>query len=621
MPNILEDENLANSQTSTKTNLILLGIILALGTAIRVYGVFHDLPFSYYGDELHFVKRSAILGTGDLNPHWFHKPAFLMYLLAFSYGIYFVVGLAFGLFDSVQAFAAHFLTEMGPFLLISRLIVAAFGVGTVYLTFLVGRQVSRSMAGGLVASLVIAVLLPMVSSSQVVKADVPAAFFITLAVYFFLQTRDDRRLFPLLAASAFAGVAMGTKYYGILLLPPFVLCELARLYSHRDTLISVLTRNCLVVLVFVAAFFVVSPYNFLDPTFGEQMAAKIFSWIGEKDSPLFDPDSSTSYRPGLQTVFSAAADGLATFAAWNSFTLPLCILALIGLVDSLYHRATRWFGLFILCAFVVFLALAATFGAYHGQPRHLTAVFPLLATLVYPGATRVVQTFRVSPRRALVSAAALACLAIFPTLVQSIRHDIRILRDDSRTAAYAWILENIPRTAPILLDDYGPDLQPDLTAIGRMQRKLDSLPDGVEAFTVQQRRRLDLLRTYPPADGLDYKRLGHPWWSDRELTMEEIQGSPEHRDMGNPLVDRLPKSIDEYRSAGVRYIVTNSLARARYFDGDSPKAAEAFPSFTRFYEELEGLEPAKTIDPEAWAGIGPIIWIYDLGQGSKKGQG
>ena len=73
--------------------------VIGVATAMRVWGLFHDLPFSFYGDELHFIKRSMALGAGDLNPHWFHKPAFLMYMFAFFYGIYYLVGALFGRFD------------------------------------------------------------------------------------------------------------------------------------------------------------------------------------------------------------------------------------------------------------------------------------------------------------------------------------------------------------------------------------------------------------------------------------------------------------------------------------------------------------------------------------------
>ncbi len=82
--------------TRSRTAVLALAAVLLLGAAIRLWGLFHDLPFSYFGDELHFMKRSMAMGTGDLNPHWFHKPALFMYLWLFSYGLYFLVGMSDG---------------------------------------------------------------------------------------------------------------------------------------------------------------------------------------------------------------------------------------------------------------------------------------------------------------------------------------------------------------------------------------------------------------------------------------------------------------------------------------------------------------------------------------------
>jgi len=68
---------------SDRASRIALAAVLLLAAALRLWALRHDLPFSYYGDELHFMRRAMAMGTGDLDPHWFHKPAFLMYLLAF----------------------------------------------------------------------------------------------------------------------------------------------------------------------------------------------------------------------------------------------------------------------------------------------------------------------------------------------------------------------------------------------------------------------------------------------------------------------------------------------------------------------------------------------------------
>src|SRR6185295_16229594 len=84
--------SLAPARTRSLAAVTALAAVLLIAAALRLWGLFHDLPFSYFGDELHFMKRAAALGTGDLNPHWFHKPAFLMYILAGVDGLYYLAG-------------------------------------------------------------------------------------------------------------------------------------------------------------------------------------------------------------------------------------------------------------------------------------------------------------------------------------------------------------------------------------------------------------------------------------------------------------------------------------------------------------------------------------------------
>jgi hypothetical protein len=130
--------------------------------------------------------------------------------------------------------------------------------------------------------------------------------------------------------------------------------------------------------------------------------------------------------------------------------------------------------------------------------------------------------------------------------------------------------------------------------------------------------RVELLQRFPPRDGRDLDELGHPWWLPREKTDEELRRDPRDLDMGNPLVSRQPRRLDEYRRQGIRYVVTNSEARDQYFN-PNPRGSR-FPSFRRFYRELDGTLRLRTFDPAAWEGKGPVIWIYDLTQPAPPGQ-
>jgi hypothetical protein len=583
----------------------LIGV-LVVATGLRLWGVVHDLPFSYFGDELHLMKRAMAMGTGDLNPHWFHKPAFLMYLLLGGYGSYFAFGWMVGLFHSTDEFAAHFLANTGPFLLIGRLIVLSSGVATVYVVYRLGRLVSGRASGGLAGALVAAVMVPMVAGSQHIKEDVPAGFLLALSLLAYLGTRDSARLRPLVWAALLAGASAGTKYYGVVLLPGFGLLELWRGLSGRASWRAVAGRSILLAVLFGTGFFVTSPYHVLDPT------ARSFV-LNPQGAEQFAEDQG-SLGPEPRPWYGPVTHFLGTLVTLDSLGLPLALLAALGFAAVWLNPRTRAYGVLVGVPLAGFVGAAVTIAAYHAEPRHLNAIYPLLATLVWPGAALLAGLVG-SPRSVAAVALAIVVAASIPSAGTAIVHDREVVRLDSRGVAYRWVVKELPREARILLDDYGPPVNPNSTAAARMRTRLAGLEPG--PYTLAQGTRLRLLSAYPPEDGRDIDELGHQWWTGRELSDLELSASAYHRDMGNPLISRQPKSVSGYRAEGVRFVVTNSAAKSRY---RTDQARNAFPSFARFYAGLEQEATLiKTIDPDAWNGKGPLIWIYDLAPSEPSG--
>jgi 4-amino-4-deoxy-L-arabinose transferase-like glycosyltransferase len=594
---------MSDSDGTRGARLALL-LVLLLAAGVRVWGLLHDLPFSYFGDELHFMRRSMAMGTGDLNPHWFHKPAFLMYVLAFCYGLYYGTGRLLGMFGSTAEFGAHFLFEPGPFLLIGRLVVAAFGVATVYLVYCIGRRVYGTPWAGIAGALAAAVLAPMVSSAQTIKSDVPCGFLMTFSVLVYLRARETsspRNHRGVIAAAFLAGAAMGTHYYAAVLVPAYLVLEALRGFS----------RCALVGLLFLGGFLLSSPYNFLDPTWVRENTASIESKLGLAEQPAahFEPDAQVEYEPGLKAWGGAAGHFFGVVASRRALGIALTALVALGLAVTLARRETRWYGLLVLIPCLFFFLAAITIAAYHTQPRHLNALYPLLATLVWPGALLLARR----PWPALLVAA----LACGPTLAETVRYNRLITRLDSRLVAYRWIHASLPKDARILVDDYGPFLNPSPQSAERMAAVLASL--GKSPFTHHQDLRIELLRTYPPKDGLNLDELGHPWWLAREKSDAELRSDPVDLDMGNPLVTRQPGPAEQFRQAGVRYVVTNSEARDQYFVTEEPRGRN-FPSFVRFYQTLERTRRLRTFDPRDWGGKGPVLWIYDITQPAPKDQ-
>lgn len=597
-----------------------LAAILLLALGLRLWGVFHDLPFSYFGDELHFMKRSAALGTGDLNPHWFHKPAFLMYVLAFADGVYYLAGRLTGAFDSTGELASRLLVAPGPFLLIGRLVVMLSGVATVAVVFLLARRVFASAAAAVAAGLVAAVLAPMVASSIVIKSDMTCGLLIALSVLAYVRGWQGERLRPLVVASLLAGAAMGTHYYGGVLVPTYALLELWRAAERGrrgpatpGAWRRALARAALVPVLFTAGFFATSPYNFLDPSWGRATAELVRETLRpHPEEARFEPDTRTHFRPGGEAAAAAAIYFLEMLTSAKALGLPLTLLAAIGMMETLRRRETRWYGLLVLVPCLVFFAAATTTHAFHAQPRHLNAVYPLLATLAWPGGlllARAVPAARRGDATAARVALVLIAAACVPTVLEVVETQRSINRLDSRLVAYRWIVANLPRDARILLDDYGPPLPPNAASLARQRAVLDTLEPG--PFTHHQHARLDLLRRHPPRDGRDIDELGHPWWLPAEKSDEELRSDAVDLDMGNPIVSRRPATLAAYRSRGVRYVVTNSFARDLYLHPAKGRAA-SFPSFARFYRELRAMTPLRTFDPRAWEGKGPVVWVYDL---------
>jgi hypothetical protein len=279
-----------------------------------------------------------------------------------------------------------------------------------------------------------------------------------------------------------------------------------------------------------------------------------------------------------------------------------------GFAATLARRETRWYGLLVLIPCLFFLAAAVTVAAYHAQPRHLNAIYPLLTTLVWPAALALAGLLRQpEPRTRAVAVLAVVALSL-PTMARSVEFNRNVNRTDSRLVAYRWIQAHIPRDLRILVDDYGPLLNPGPASADRMAATLAALPKG--PFTHNQDLRIELLRKYPPKDGLNMDELGHQWWEPRERTDAELRSNAKHLDMGNPLVTRQPKPVEGFRADGIRYVITNSDARDQYFKA----RGKGFPSFVRFYNGLERTKRIKTFDPRDWGGKGPVVWIYDLQQ-------
>jgi 4-amino-4-deoxy-L-arabinose transferase-like glycosyltransferase len=595
---------------------VWLGVILLLGGILRFWGISHGFPYSYYPDEAHFVKRALSFGSGDLNPHWFHKPAFFMYLLFFEYGIFFVLGRIAGMWNGVEAFAVSYVLNPGPFYLIGRSTVAFFGLGMVFLVYKAGSRLWHRRAG-LLAAVFLAAAPGQAWVAKDVKADVPCAFFTLLSACLLLRFAQEKRNRDLWLSAVAAGIGVATKTYTLVMVVPMIAAVLLRRKETGGRWAAALRRGGAVVLVVYGVFFLASPYNFLDAqgrfdTFSKfyLLAGKVGRALGMEPKGVFQaPEGFAEDIHNPDHSFGVYAAGAADYARnlSDGMGLPSFLMAGAGILLFCF-RERRWNALIFFVFPVIFVGISVFLHPGYADTRHQVPVHPFLALW----AAGVVVFMEKKGMPASVTAALLGVALAFPVW-ETADHNRTISRQDPRNLAKEWIETHIPSGAKMLVDENGVQLLRSEDALREMIRKAQEAdPEG--QFTAHYDRYLEYQRMAAhgrTAYDVQYIRL--PWWRDREVSAgEHALVSEFDRDMGNPLKPVGVNSYETYVREGNAYAVVHSRMYDQ-FVRDTDRA-KRFPSFARFYRDLfQRGRLVRTFSPDGPpARPGPTVKIFRL---------
>ncbi len=214
-----------------RQGLALLALILALGAALRLWGLRWGLPdpthlFSYHPDEYHSLRGALSLAVGDPNPHFFNYGSLYLYLVALACLWH---DATFGGADLITALlkgdSAH--VQMAAWVLDARLVTVACSLATVLVAWFIGRRLF-GLRGAAVASALMAVLPLHVLHSHYATVDVPQTLFIALTLYFALRVLERPSWRNCLLSGAAAGLAASVKYNGaVALVAPVVALGMA----------------------------------------------------------------------------------------------------------------------------------------------------------------------------------------------------------------------------------------------------------------------------------------------------------------------------------------------------------------------------------------------------------
>ena len=387
--------------------LAVLGLVLALALALRVWGIGYGLPWLFYfHDEPQVVLRALRFGTGDLNPHFFIWPGTLVLYLAFlALATLFVVGRALGWWTGKEGFAAAYFADPTAFYLLPRLQSVAFGVWTVWLAFGLGRA-GWGAGVGIAAALGLAV-------------NALSAHYAHLA----------------LGALA-TGLGASCQYHAGLLAVPIGIAVLYRAFGAAgDDRLRWLIHGGAAGVLAVPVCLAVSPFVVLDHrTFRADLA-----WITAKAAG------------GSGGGAGDLASGLVAFVRQclvPALGFPLLIAAAVGAAIGLAVRTRA--DVLVIAFTVAYLALASRAGSLNDRyaiplvvPALLLAARASGWALARASASARLATFGV-PIAILVLSA--------PTALQLVETDATMTRGDTRIEALRWFEANVPADERVLID-------------------------------------------------------------------------------------------------------------------------------------------------------------------------
>jgi 4-amino-4-deoxy-L-arabinose transferase-like glycosyltransferase len=353
-----------------------LGVLLLWAGALRVWMASSGLESGHYWDERYSIKNvRAILEGGTLEPANYYYPS-LSYLpqaavLAGVEGVARLLGN-----ESFSFFAGGGFHPWGY--LIARLIQVVYALGTLALTFLLGRRLISAPAG-LIAALLLAVAPQHVRLSTMWKPDVTLLLAILLTLWWSLDALDRPTLRRYLLAGVGVGLALAAKLNGGPIAAPLAIGAAVAGINDRRHWRGLIAAGIAAAVVFVA----------LNPQVSRYLTAL------ERNQELYSrqvrgPDPSLPQR-----LVQVVREEVGFVLSFNFHGAWIGVAALAGL------GAIAWLALRRRDRRSLQLALAVL-------------VFPLAYTLLYAASTAFAKEnnfLQILPFTALAAAFALAAVA------------------------------------------------------------------------------------------------------------------------------------------------------------------------------------------------------------------
>jgi hypothetical protein len=399
-----------------------------------MYGVQHDLPYTFDPDEPIFVTTAgAILGNQDPNPHWFgHPGSTTIYMLSILYALIYIVGVFLGQFNSPLDFRLTYHNDPTLVYLSGRLLMVIFGVGVIFLTIKIAERLfNRQIA--LIAGLLIAVSPLHTHFSKLIRTDIQLTFWILLVFWFCLNIYRKGRLIDYVLAGLFSGVAIATKYTAtvVILLVVFSFV-IRREYNQKSVLKLITSLGASVLGVFIS-----SPFMLLDY---RQVLADLM--VESRSYHL----GHTGEGPFLN-LYWYIMDVLI-----SEFTLAGVLIIMIGFGALITSKKLGRMPLVLFPS--IFLLFISSLSLR--WDRWIIPILPFLCIILAFSIYSISMVLKrnINPVLGKISFIALILIVFLPPLAKSAMDGRSLSNLSTRALLSNWMLENIPPGSRILGEIY-----------------------------------------------------------------------------------------------------------------------------------------------------------------------
>ncbi|MDP6934539.1 MAG: glycosyltransferase family 39 protein [Myxococcota bacterium] len=235
---------------------------------IRSWSADHHLPYLQYSNEGSNILQSVVVANRGPSAANLQRPTLSVHVLSAVDRILLEIGRLRGDYGEDELLAPPLMKDLGVgiaeksthVVIANRLVCAVMGAGTVLLTFVLTWQVFGQPWLALLAAAFASISALLTKMSIVVRPEIFLVFFVTLTLVGAVRVLQRGNRADYLLAGVAAGLTIGSKYNGgLVVLAVFAAHLLAPREQRSTRWLGLAALGC------TLAFLVSTPYAILDP--------------------------------------------------------------------------------------------------------------------------------------------------------------------------------------------------------------------------------------------------------------------------------------------------------------------------------------------------------------------